>query len=142
MQQRPINAMVAICSCIASRTGCPIRQLRNTPTNHRCGEEWGADSRRQRCRSDVKEGMTYYAFTCDGQTTTCLQQIILQEQVCSTCVSFGIFAEWLFRERQRGCGKIGLLLRPLFPPLDATCPAARAWWAWHRCKSGLSCVMS
>ena len=29
-------------------------------------------------------------------------------------------------ERQRGCGKIGLLLRPLFPPLDATCPA-RAW---------------
>ena len=26
-------------------------------------------------------------------------------------------------ERQRGCGKIGLSLRPLFPPLDATCPA-------------------
>ena len=34
----------------------------------------------------------------------------------------------MIRERQRGCGKIGLLLRPLFPPLDATCPA-RAWWA-------------
>ena len=31
-------------------------------------------------------------------------------------------------ERQRGCGKIGSLLRPLFPPLDATCPA-RTWWA-------------
>ena len=31
-------------------------------------------------------------------------------------------------ETQRGCGKIGLSLRPLFPPLDATCPA-RAWWA-------------
>ena len=43
-------------------------------------------------------------------------------------LSFGFFAEWLFRERQRGCGKIGLLLRPLFPPLDATCPA-HAWWA-------------
>ena len=25
-------------------------------------------------------------------------------------------------------GKFGLLLRPLFPPLNATCPA-RAWWA-------------
>ena len=24
--------------------------------------------------------------------------------------------------RQRGCGQIGLSLRPLFPPLDATCP--------------------
>ena len=31
-------------------------------------------------------------------------------------------------ERQRGCGKIGLLLRQLFPPLNAACPA-RAWWA-------------
>ena len=34
----------------------------------------------------------------------------------------------LLRERQRGRGKIGLLIRPLFPPLDATCPV-RAWWA-------------
>ena len=38
---------------------------------------------------------------------------------------------WVLRcvvclERQRGCGKIGLLLRAPFPPLDATCPA-RAW---------------
>ena len=34
----------------------------------------------------------------------------------------------MIRERQRGCEKIGLLLRLLFPPFDATCPA-RAWWA-------------
>ena len=25
-------------------------------------------------------------------------------------------------ERQRGCGEIGSLLRPHFPPLDGTCP--------------------
>ena len=40
-----------------------------------------------------------------------------------TCVSFGLFAVWHCLERQRGCGKIGSLLRPLFPPLDVTCPA-------------------
>ena len=37
------------------------------------------------------------------------------------------FAVWFCLERQRGWGKIGLLLRPLFPPLDATC-LVRAWW--------------
>ena len=51
------------------------------------------------------------------------------EQACSTRVSFRFFAEQCDqRERQRGCGKIGLSLRRLFPPLDATCPT-RAWWA-------------
>ena len=49
-------------------------------------------------------------------------------KACSTCVSFGFFAAWCCLERQRGCGKIGLLLRPIFPPLDGTCPA-RTWWA-------------
>ena len=53
----------------------------------------------------------------------CQQLHRVREQVCSTCVSFGVFAVLCCLERQRGCGKIGLLLRPLFPPLDATCPA-------------------
>ena len=43
-------------------------------------------------------------------------------------MSFRFFAVWFCLERQRGCGKIGLLLRPLFPPLNAKCPV-RAWWA-------------
>ena len=30
-------------------------------------------------------------------------------------------------EKQRGCGKIGLSLRPHFPPLDATCPTRTRW---------------
>ena len=46
-------------------------------------------------------------------------------------------------ERKRGCGKIGLLLRPLFPPLDATCPA-RTWWALREVMReqlvGVTCV--
>ena len=50
------------------------------------------------------------------------------EQVCSTCVSFRFFAVFVLLRETGVCGKIGLLLRPLFPPLDATCPA-RAWWA-------------
>ena len=40
-----------------------------------------------------------------------------QEQACSACVSFRFFAvNVLWRERQGGCGKTGLLLRPLSLP--------------------------
>ena len=60
------------------------------------------------------------------------------EQACA-CVSFGSSLSGLIRERPRGCGKIGLLLRPLFPPLDVACPAG-AWWAprGHECGNELS----
>ena len=44
---------------------------------------------------------------------------------------------WCCCSHQRGCGKIGLLLRLLFPPLDATCPvrALREWRANGRTLS-------
>ena len=40
-----------------------------------------------------------------------------------------VFAMLCCLERQRGCGKIGLLLRPLFLPLDGTCPRNMQWHA-------------
>ena len=44
-----------------------------------------------------------------------------EEQACSTCLIFRFFPVLLVAERDRGCGKIGLLLRS-FPSPDAQSP--------------------
>ena len=38
-----------------------------------------------------------------------------------------VFCRICVVEREKGCGKFGLLLRPHFPALDATCPACARW---------------